>query len=58
MLYSEQTEDNGSSCEFYRTENGCKEAENFTFELHIETTSGADTSGLMVMPYDPFIMGL
>ncbi|WP_038863893.1 LruC domain-containing protein, partial [Vibrio campbellii] len=31
-------------------------AENFTFELHIETTSGADTSGLMAMPYDPFII--
>lgn len=56
VISSDLTEVNGSSCEFYRTENGCKEAENFTFELHIETTSGADTSGLMAMPYDPFII--
>ena len=49
-------EASGWSCQFYRTENERKEVENFTFELHIETISGADTSGLMAIPYDPFIL--
>ncbi|GEM75381.1 LruC domain-containing protein [Vibrio sagamiensis] len=56
IISSDLTEVSGSNCDFYRTENGCPEAENFNFELHIETTLGADTSGLMAMPYDPFII--
>jgi LruC domain-containing protein len=56
IISSDLTEVNGSSCDYYRTENGCKEAENFNFELHIEATFSADTSGLMAMPYDPFIL--
>ncbi|WGV98148.1 LruC domain-containing protein [Vibrio sp. YMD68] len=43
------------SCSFYRTEQTCQESLNFSFSLDITTTDSADTSGLMAMPYDPFI---
>ncbi|MGC9459543.1 LruC domain-containing protein, partial [Vibrio genomosp. F10] len=43
------------SCSYYRTEQTCQESLKFSFSLDITTTDSADTSGLMAMPYDPFI---
>ncbi|MGF1696405.1 LruC domain-containing protein [Vibrio lamellibrachiae] len=43
------------TCEYFRTRQNCQEALNTSFKLDISTTGAADTSGLMAMPYDPFI---
>ena len=45
----------GSSCEFYRTQQHCQDGLTLSFEIDITTNDDADTSGLMAMPYDPFI---
>ncbi|WCE31978.1 LruC domain-containing protein [Vibrio sp. SCSIO 43137] len=45
----------GTECRFFRTLSDCKENESFMFELHVSLNSGADSSGLMAMPYDPFV---
>ncbi|WP_200796932.1 LruC domain-containing protein [Vibrio quintilis] len=45
----------GSQCAYFRTQNHCKEDESFQFELHVYLKDGADSSGLIAMPYDPFI---
>jgi LruC domain-containing protein len=55
VVSSDLTLNHGSACEFYRTENSCKEPESFNFEIHVELNDGVDSSSLISMPYDPFI---
>ncbi|MDR9827877.1 LruC domain-containing protein [Vibrio sp. FNV 38] len=42
-------------CAYHRTQTGCKETEQFMFELHVSINEGTDTSSMLAMPYDPFI---
>lgn len=42
-------------CLYYRTAQHCQEAIAFEFEIDIYFNEDADTSGLMSMPYDPFM---
>lgn len=50
------TEKIATSCDFYRTQNGCKDDEQFAFRIGISLDGeGVDTSAWTDMPYDPFI---
>lgn len=44
-----------TECDYFRTLNNCREEESFNFEIHITLLENADSSGLVSMPYDPFI---
>ncbi|MEZ9510404.1 LruC domain-containing protein [Vibrio breoganii] len=55
IIDADLTDYKTNTCSFFRTQAGCVEDENFSFELHITLDSNSDRSNLMAMPYDPFI---
>lgn len=55
IIAQDLTNKKGTECRYYRTLSDCSESESFMFDLHISIKEGADSSGLMAMPYDPFI---
>ena len=44
-----------SDCNFYRSENGCDQAQTFDFEVSIPLIEPLDLADVAVPPYDPFI---
>ncbi|CAM2994972.1 LruC domain-containing protein [Vibrio rarus] len=55
IIDNDLTHYKSSRCAFFRTQSHCVEQENFSFELHVTLHSDSDRSGLIAMPYDPFI---
>ncbi|MEZ8883630.1 LruC domain-containing protein [Vibrio sp. 10N.222.54.F6] len=56
VIANDLTEKISTGCTFYRTSNGCKEDEQFSFQIGITLAGdGVSTGSWTDMPYDPFI---
>ncbi|MGR5335132.1 LruC domain-containing protein [Vibrio gigantis] len=56
VIANDLTEKITTACNFYRTSNGCKEDEQFSFQVGITLAGdGVSTASWTDMPYDPFI---
>ncbi len=55
IILADTKEASETACQFYRTEMGCKENINVTFELHVSYLEPVALDEIGEMPYDPFI---